>query len=127
MPVKPSSQMYLIDMFISPYVMVSGSIIPGLYLLLTLRHVSPDSKCHVISPHGITALLRAENSNRWLKCLQQDFPRHPGKCRVLPVVMGCNICSAKMPREEQYLYPPCPQKACYSAGCQLPLQRTICY
>lgn len=85
-------------MFISPYIMVPDSVIPGLYLPLALRHVGPNSKCHVTSPHGIKALFRAENTNRWLKCLQHDFPQQPGRCRVLPVVMGCSICSAKMPR-----------------------------
>lgn len=36
-----------------------------------------------------------ETQNRWLKCLQKDSPRQPGRCRALLVRMGHNICSAK--------------------------------
>lgn len=36
-----------------------------------------------------------ETQNRWLKCLQKDSPRQPGRCRALLVMMGHNICSAK--------------------------------
>lgn len=49
-------------------------------LPLALWHMGPDSKCHVTSPHGIKAPLRAGNPNRWLKCLQKDSPRQPGRC-----------------------------------------------
>lgn len=127
MPVQPPSQMYLIDMFISPHVTVPGSVIPELYLPLALRHIGPDSKCHVTSPHGIKALLRVENTNRWLKCLQQDSPNSPGDAEPCPWWWVGAYVQQKCQGEEQSVYPPSPQKACYSAGCQLPLQRTICY
>lgn len=78
---------------------------------LGIEHIGPDSKCHVTSPHGIKALLRAENTNRWLKCLQQDSPQQPGKYRALPVVKGCSICSAKMPRGRAARVPTMPTES----------------
>lgn len=55
------------------------SVTLGLSLPLAFRHMGPDSKCHVVSLHGIETPLRAGNPNRWLKCLQQDSPRQPGR------------------------------------------------
>lgn len=56
------------------------SVTLRLSLPLALWCMGPDSKCHVTSPHGIKAPLRAGNPNRWLKCLQKDSSRHPGRC-----------------------------------------------
>lgn len=85
------------------------SVNPGPSMPLALRHVGPDSKCHVTSPHSIKAPLRTENTNRWLNCLQTDSPRQPRRGRALSVAMGCSICSAKSAEGKSG---PCTHRAC---------------
>ena len=74
-----TAQPDLFDWHSHPYTAARVSL-PGLSLPLALWHVGPDSKCHVTSPHGTKAPLWAGNPNRWLKCLQRDSPRQPGRC-----------------------------------------------